>query len=191
MIKPIATLFLTAVVFSSAWSEDASPFNFISSGNWGSYSLGQDGSRAVTNTSLDGILMSIDFNPSNCASPYLMIHVGGAQVSDIGKYNVLHRNVKLRVDRIDMWNIDDVVTSIQESADGESAVSVLTIPVNDEFLNEMRSGNTLRIKVEAVPAFHASLRGSRSAINRASALCRKIAESTRDDDRYFEDERYF
>lgn len=184
---------------NGARSEETKSFDFLASGNWGSYTIGQDGARAVTNTNLDDVLMSLDFPSSDCSSAYLMIHVSDAQVSDIGKSQIVQRNIKLRVDTKDIWSVDEVNTTIQESADGRSAVLVLAAPVNTEFLAQVRNGTTLRVKIEDLPAFRASLRGSRNAVNRAAALCHKVAEATKDDDRYFErrvpastdDERYF
>jgi len=112
---------------------------------------------------------------------------------------VIHSNVKLRVDTKDIWNVDDVVRNIQATVSGQSAVAGFVIPVSNEFLNQLRYGDTLRIKIEDLSAFRASLSGSRSAINRAIALYQEIAGSTKVDDKYFErrpaprpdDESYF
>lgn len=112
---------------------------------------------------------------------------------------MISRDIKLRVDTRDIWSVDEVASNVQQSHDGRSAVIVVSIPVNSEFLNELRHGTMLRIKIQDISAFRTSLTGSRGAIDRASALCQKTANAMKNDDRYFEqrktnsadDEAYF
>ncbi|WP_156824322.1 hypothetical protein [Thioalkalivibrio sp. ALE20] len=183
-----ALLTIGLVLFSTAKLAEASSPSGLHDWeyfeNWGAMPLGQ-GSRALAPSNEDGIMVSVDFAPELGCGATLVIHFSDARVSDLGYLSQIDLLIQYRVDRNDIWEAPHPTLATGESMDGRGVVDSLSVPITDDFVDEIRRGQILRVKIEEMSAFRIDLSGSLAAIERAVSMCSATREEQRGDDDYF------
>lgn len=164
-------------------------------GQWAAMPV-EGGSRALAQTSEDKILLSLDFYAEgrNCGTPALVLHFSDGRVSDIGRSTEFDVLIEYRVDRNEIWHVEQPTLLTQQSLDGRRAVDMLLTNIDLEFVSEIREGQFLRVKAADARAFRVDLSGSMAAIDTAHGMCTQILQRRpSNDDEYFRpsDDEYF
>ncbi|WP_069384997.1 hypothetical protein [Halomonas caseinilytica] len=177
-LLPLATLLATPALATSFNTGDVQ-----SHGDWHSLSLtlGEERHvRAIEQHSYADSVLSVNATPGACARPWLEIRVA---LDDVQARSTTWDRVPvdLLVDRDGIHSGEGAF--ITERGDDGFYVR-LSMPDTDALLDDMRHGETLRLRIHRAPEDYwfmtFSLDGANQAFTRMNRLCETPAESPKD-----------